>query len=784
MKTLLKKILGLDNSKKSAANTDASAPAADASTVADKTSPQTEAPSATSAFQNQPIKSEQSTPKREPESDLMIYEGKAISVQDIGDGIVELKFDNQNESVNKFDQVTLADLDASTKAIAESGAKGVVVTSGKDVFIVGADITEFGAAFASPKEELLKWIGESNAVFNAFEDLGIPTAVAINGIALGGGLEMCLACDFRIMGAKAKIGLPEVQLGIFPGFGGTVRLPRIAGADTAIEWIAGAKQYKADAALKVNVVDAVVAPGDERQAAIDTVKAAIAGDFDWAARNAEKKAPLQLSPIESAMVFGTSIPFVQGKAGPNYPAPVRAIKGMKKASTKGRDEALAIEADGFADMAQTTVASALIGLFLNDQYIKGLAKKHGKIARPVKKAAVLGAGIMGGGIAYQSALKDIPIIMKDINQDGLDLGLGEAAKLLEKQVSRKKIKPARMAEVLNNIDPALSYGDFADVDILVEAVVENPKVKKMVLAEVEGVVREDTIITSNTSSISIDLLAEDLKRPENFLGMHFFNPVHRMPLVEIIRGEKTSKEAIATTVDYATKMGKTAIVVGDCPGFLVNRVLFPYFAGFQALMNDGGDFVKIDKVMEKFGWPMGPAYLLDVVGMDTAHHVGDVLAEGFPTRMAKSARTTLDIMYEAERFGQKNDKGYYKYELDRKGKPKKTVDPDVAGLLHSVTGDLKDFDEEEIIDRLMLPMIIETARCLEEGIVDSVQEADMALIMGIGFPPFRGGAFKYADTVGIKTIVEKADKYADVAPVYEVTERMREMAANGETYYK
>jgi 3-hydroxyacyl-CoA dehydrogenase/enoyl-CoA hydratase/3-hydroxybutyryl-CoA epimerase/enoyl-CoA isomerase len=343
-----------------------------------------------------------------------------------------------------------------------------------------------------------------------------------------------------------------------------------------------------------------------------------------------------------------------------------------------------------------------------------------------------------------------------------------------------------MAEILANINPTLSYGseDFANVDIVVEAVVEIPKVKKMVLADIEKVCSPGTILTSNTSTISISSLAEALEHPENFCGMHFFNPVHRMPLVEIIRGEKTSEETIATTVAYATKMGKTPIVVNDCPGFLVNRVLFPYFAGFQGLIHDGADYLHVDKVMERFGWPMGPAYLMDVVGMDTAYHAKEVMSAGYPDRMSETFRTSLHVMYDAERYGQKNGKGFYSYSIDKRGKPKKNVDPETATMLETVMEKgPQAFEDQDIIDRMMLPMIIETIRCFEEGIVDTVNEADMALIMGIGFPPFRGGALRYADHIGLAALCETADKYAHLGKLYHPTDSMREMAAAGKTYY-
>ncbi|MES2682050.1 MAG: fatty acid oxidation complex subunit alpha FadB [Pseudomonadota bacterium] len=714
-----------------------------------------------------------------------MYQGQSIQVSKLDGGIAELCFDNKTESVNKFDLRTVNELGEAAKALAADGSiKGLLVTSAKDVFIVGADITEFVSSFQNSEEEIIRWASEANVFFNAIEDLPFPSVTAINGIALGGGLEMALTTDYRLMSDKAQVGLPEVKLGINPGFGGTVRLPRLVGADNAIEWIAGGEQQKADAALKVHAVDGVVAGDKLKAASLKFLQAAIDGKFDWKARRAQKTGKLNLNPLETMMVFSTAKAFIAGKAGKNYPAPVAAVSAIEKAAGKTRDDALKIEAAGFAKLAKTTVADSLISLFLNDQFLKKKAKAASKIAKPVKQAAVLGAGIMGGGIAYQSASKGTPIIMKDIADKALDIGMGEANKLLSTMVDRKKMTPVKAGEVLSTIRPTLNYGDFGHVDIVVEAVVENAKVKKSVLADVEKIVKPGTIIASNTSSISIEELSTAMSHPENFLGMHFFNPVHKMPLVEVIYASKTSKEAIATTVAYATSMGKTAIVVKNCPGFLVNRILFPYFGGWTALLRDGADFQKMDKVMETFGWPMGPAYLQDVVGIDTSHHVGDVLAEGYPDRMSKDFRTAMDVMYEAKRYGQKNGVGFYKYTTDPKGKPKKELDAETYGLIAQVQPNgTKDFSDEEIVDRMMLPMIIETVRCLDESIVESAAEADMGLIMGIGFPPFRGGALKYADSIGMKTILEKCAKYAALGKLYEPTESMKKMAAEGKLYY-
>ncbi|HEY9547029.1 MAG TPA: fatty acid oxidation complex subunit alpha FadB, partial [Solimonas sp.] len=648
-------------------------------------------------------------------SNTPLYQGQSIQVDKLANGFAELRFDRQGEPINKFDARTVAELGEAGAALKKDGAiKGLLVTSGKDVFIVGADITEFGASFQRPEDEIAAWTFESNKVFSAIEDLPFPSVTAINGIALGGGFEMALSTDYRVMSATAQVGLPEAKLGLFPGFGGTVRLPRLIGADNAIEWIAGGEQQKPAAALKVHAVDAVVAPDKLRDAALKLLQQAVDGKYDWQARRAQKTGKLQLNAIEAMMVFSTSKAFIAGKAGKNYPAPLAAVSAIEKAAGKSRDDALKIEGQAFAKVAKTPQADALIGLFLNDQLIKKKGKAYVKAGKKVQHAAVLGAGIMGGGISYQSASKGVPVIMKDIADKALDLGMEEANKLLSKQVG-KKLTAEKAGHILSTIRPTLNYGDFQTIDIVVEAVVENPKIKKSVLAEVESKVKEGTIIASNTSSISIDELATAMKHPENFLGMHFFNPVHRMPLVEVIYGEKTSKEAIATVAAYAAAIGKTPIVVKNCPGFLVNRILFPYFYGFLGALRDGADFVKVDKVMEGFGWPMGPAYLQDVVGIDTSHHVGDVLAEGYPDRMKNTTgeKTALDVMYEQKRFGQKNGIGFYKYETDPKGKPKKIADPTTYELLKPIQKGQVDMSDEEIVDRHMLPMIIETARCLD-----------------------------------------------------------------------
>jgi len=716
----------------------------------------------------------------------MLYQGETIRVEPVStdEGLFNLVFDNPGSSVNTLNQATLAELRQALDALSQQQPlQGLVISSTKSGFIAGADVTEFHQMFARDEADIQTALAEMNQIFNALEDLPCPTVSAINGIALGGGFELCLATDYRVMAPEAKVGLPEVKLGIHPGWGGTVRLPRLIGVDNANEWICGGGQKNAKTALREGAVDAVVAADLLNNAALDLIRKCNAGDFDIQQRRLEKTGPIRLSQMEQVMAFESAKGVIGAKAGPHYPAPLTALSSIQQHANLTRDKALAVEGKGVAQLAKSPVTAALVGLFLKDQALKKISAAYQKQSTPVAHAAVLGAGIMGGGIAYQSASKNVPVLMKDINEAALQLGQDEAGKLLAGQLKRGRIDVAEMGQTISRITPTLSYGDFDRVQLVVEAVVENPKVKQAVLAEAEQALPEDVVLTSNTSSICIDTLATSLKRPENFCGMHFFNPVHRMPLVEVIRGSKTSETTLARTVTYARQLGKTPIVVNDCPGFLVNRILFPYLAGFIGLIRDGADFRHVDKVMERFGWPMGPAYLLDVVGMDTACHAAQVMATGYPDRMQISTDNVLTTMYQQQRLGQKNAQGFYRYETDRKGKPQKLNDPSVDKLIAPVVGKTQAFTDEQIIQRMMVPLCIETARCLEEGIVSTAAEADMALILGLGFPPFLGGPLHYLDQMGLDVFCAQADALADQGALYTPTHTMREMATSGAGYF-
>ena len=717
-----------------------------------------------------------------------MFQGDTLRLQPLENGYMELHFDAVKGSVNVFNQATLAELAQALKVLAQQpDVNGLLLTSGKGVFVAGADITEFSDVFNGSDEQRRVFLSTANEAFNNIELLPYPTVVAINGFALGGGFEVCLACDFRVMSSKARVGLPETTLGIIPGWGGTVRLPRLIGFDNAVQWIATGAHKKAADALKDGAVDAVVEPDLLRDEALAMLERASTGSLDYRGRREQKQSPLQLNDIELGMSIATSKAMVLSKAGPNYPAPVTAVDVLAKAAKMSRDDALEIEFQAFSELTQTPQCRALVGMFVNDQYIGSVAKKYGKKAtKTVKHATALGAGIMGGGIAYQNSIKGFPVLMKDINTDSLALGMSEANKLLAKRVDRGQMSTLDAGNVLSRIIPSLSYEGIENTDIVIEAVVENAKVKSIVLADVEEKISDDAVLVSNTSTISIDQLAAHLKRPENFCGMHFFNPVHAMPLVEVIRGEKTSEETLATVVSHALALGKKPIVVNDCPGFLVNRVLFPAVFGFDMMVVDGADFQQVDRVMEAWGWPMGPAYLMDVVGLDTAVHCFPSILEGYPERMSDIYDVSpTRLLFESNRLGQKNGKGYYLYEKDNRGKPKKSVDAAVYELFAEQTGTKGscDFSDEAIVSRFMVPMCIELAHCLEEGVVGSPAEADMAVVYGLGFPAFRGGLFRWMDEVGLDNFCAMADNYSELGKLYEPTQKMREMAANGETYY-
>jgi len=699
-------------------------------------------------------------------------------------GLAELRFERGVEAVNRLDALTFGELRRALDAIAATPAiQGVLITSAKDNFIVGADIFEFTCVLKRPGKDIEAFVGANSEIITALSDLPVPSVAAINGLALGGGLEVALAADYRVLSSAAKIGFPEVSLGLFPGYGGTVRLPRLAGLGPSAEWIIFGAQHSAERALQAGAVDAVAVPEKLRATALAMLKMAIEGKADWQDRRSRMNQKLGLAKEEAVSLLANARAQA-AKALPHLPAAHFAVELLEKASGLDRGAALALEAETFAKVAKTQAADSFVTIFVNEQAVKKTIRRYANDAPPVRKAAVAGAGIMGGGIAYQSASRGVPIVMKDIAATALDLGMSEARKLLAKAVATGRLTQDKADVVIGSITPSLTYEGFDDADVVVEAIVENLAVKQAVLREIEGRVSPNAILASNTSSLRIGDLAEGLRRPENFLGMHFFNPVPKMPLVEVVRGAKTSAQAIAAVTGYAAAMGKTPIVVEDCPGFVVNRTLTPYLIGFLRLIHDGANFQEIDKAMEAFGWPMGPAYLIDVIGLDISHHVVEIISAGFAPRMDLPFEMALEILVRDGRLGQKNGHGFYKYESDSKGRPRKDIDPDTERLLAAGQPNGRtSIGEEEIVARMMLPLILEAARCAEDGIAASPGQVDMCLILGLGLPRYLGGALKYADYLGLKNVVERADGLASLSPIYRPSDRLRAMAAAGEVLY-
>ena len=714
-----------------------------------------------------------------------MYKGSRLSLTLGDEGFAKLVFDYPEASMNTFAREAVREFTEVLELLESSAeVKGLLIASDKSSFMAGADVTEFEPVFVAGEAGIAEFLQANIDNFKRLESLPFATVVAINGVALGGALEMSLACDFRVLDETARVGLPETKLGIIPGWGGTVRLPRIAGVDTAVEWIASGEQYSARQALTAQVADAVVAPEQLRAAALDLLRACAAGEMDYQGRRAQKRAAMALNDIEAGLAFTAARGMVAARAGTHYPAPVAAVDLLAEATRLTAHEAQLLETRTFVAVAASDTARALTGVFLADQQVMKKARQwQARASQSCRQAAVLGAGIMGGGIACQSAVKGVPVVLKDIAREGIELGLKEARQRLSRQVERGRLSPAQMGETLQRIQPSLGYEDFAEVQLVVEAVVENRDVKQRVLAEVEAELAEGAVLASNTSTIAIGQLAESLQRPAQFCGMHFFNPVHAMPLVEVIRGPQTAEDTLAQVMAYALALGKKPVLVNDCAGFLVNRVLFPYFQGLAMLLRDGADMTQVDQVMENWGWPMGPAHLLDVVGLDTARHAERVMADAYPDRMRRDFTAALDVLHETGRLGQKNGKGFYDYQADRKGRLQKLPSDEAAGLIAGCSSPEQNFTAEDIIERMMLPMVTELVRCLQESVVASPAEADMAMVYGLGFPPFRGGVLRWIDTLGASRVSALAERWSHLGPLYEVPVLLREKAQSRGFFY-
>lgn len=714
-----------------------------------------------------------------------MFNGQSLRLIRLDDGFVELCFDRTGEAINKFDRRTTAELrDAARLLAALPDVRGVLVTSAKEPFIVGADITEFTSLFRLSAEAIADDVAVSNAAFVAFEDLAVPCVVAINGYALGGGLELALCATLRVMADSAMVGLPEVKLGLFPGFGGTVRMSRAVGLSTTMDWVTDGQPRKAAQALADGVVDRVCALSDLRREALTLLREAADGQIDWRARQQAKRAPVADAAPAQDERAARARERAASLLARHQPAAQMALEAMDQGAALDRTAALRLENDYFGRVARTQAAGALVQTFLSEQALKRIARKTSQGALLVREAAVLGAGIMGGGIAQTSARGGVPVRLKDVSEAALAKACEDAARQYGRQVKSGRLKQEKADVMLAAITPQADDAGFDCVDIVVEAIVEKLEVKHAVLAALEAKVRPDAIIASNTSSLRIDDIARPLLRPRQLVGMHFFNPVPAMQLVEVIRGSQTSESAVATAVAYASTMGKTPVVVKDCPGFLVNRVLMAYLGAAIRLISEGVDYLQIDRVMEAFGWPMGPSYLQDVIGIDTGSHVADVIALGYPQRMPPIEGDALKLMLGRGRLGQKSGVGFYRYERDAGGKLVKHVAEDTATLLATVQANgPRSVGDDHIVDRLMLAFVVEAACALDEGVAGTPGEVDQSLLLALGCPAYTGGALKYADWMGLPEVVRRCDALRVHGPMYEPTARMRRLAAEGGTFY-
>lgn len=714
----------------------------------------------------------------------MLYPGQTVRVTRIEHDCVELTFDNQR-GINRMDAATVQELRAAVSMIVIADrVRGVLLTSQQPGFAAGADAAEYAGLLRRPQPEIETAARQMSESLRALEEVPFPVVAAITGAAVDGGLELALATDFRVMSAKAQTGLSQVRLGLLPHLGGTARLSRIVELGTALDWICGGKLLSAGAARSAGVVDDVVDAVTVRKHALDWLTRAASGALDWQARRRAKETVVALSAAEIEDLCRTKTTEAAKISPRHQPAAVAAIECVRRSSQLDLPQALQLEQREFATLAKTQAAASLVQAVCNEVQLRTRSNQRAQQARKVQQSAVVGAGIMGGGIAYASALAGTPILMKDIAQRQLDRGLEEVDQLLARQVSTGRLTVEASQAVRSRITPQLDYIGFGQVDLVIEAVVENLAVKHGVLTDVEKAVSADAIIATNTSSLRVDDLSAPLARPEQFVGLHFFNPVPAMPLVEIIQGSRTSDATLATAVGYALALGKTPIVVKDCPGFLVNRLLTAYLLGFAELVFDGADFAKVDRVMEAFGWPMGPAYLADVIGLDTMSHIIDIICAGYPQRMATTPLEPTKVMAGHKRFGQKSGVGFYRYETDPNGRRKKVQQPDSYQLLApSQKNSTRDFTDAEIVERMMLPMVLEAAVALEEGVVESPAALDTAMSLGLGFPKYAGGPLKYADWLGLDKVVELSTRYSRIGPLYRASDALRRMAAAGSQFY-
>jgi len=676
-------------------------------------------------------------------------------------------FDLPGEKVNKFSSSVMMEfagiVDQMERA---SDVKRILIVSGKpSIFIAGADVSEFSKV--TTLEQAKEYTRFGQQTFHRFSKLPQVTAVAINGACLGGGCELAISCDWRVMSdsPKATIGLPETKLGIFPAWGGTTKLPRLIGLPAALDIILQGKSLDGRRAKKIGLVDEVVPAA---------ILLDVAKQFTTRGKRhdgSRARFYIEGNPLTRSYIFNKARKAVLEETHGHYPAPLKAIEVMEAGFAEGVERGLAREVDYVVPLISGEVAQNLIRLF----FMMEDSKKERIAAKPreIGSVGVLGAGVMGGGISYIVGDKtEAAIRMRDINWNALAGGLKAASKIWRKNVERRRMTRGEMQRKLARITTTTDWSGFQHVDLVIEAVVENLDIKHRVLAEFEAIAKEGAIFASNTSTLPITEIAANAKHPDRVVGMHFFNPVDRMPLVEVIRGEKTSDVSLVTIANFARKLGKTVVVCNDGPGFIVNRILGPYMNESGFLLEEGNSIESIDEAMVDFGMPMGPMALLDEVGIDVAAKVGVILRERFAGRIQQSR--VVEVLYGDHRLGKKGGKGLYFYE----GGKRKDSDPAVYKLLgvsapHPV-------DKKDAVDRMVLSMINEAALILDEKIAASASDIDLAMIMGTGFPPFRGGLLRYADSVGMRNVIARLEELAARhGPRFRPTEPLRRLAEGG-----
>ena len=681
-------------------------------------------------------------------------------------------FDLPGEKVNKFSSAVMMEFATVVDAMEKSAdIRRIVLASAKpSIFIAGADVSEFSKA-TSP-EQAKEYTRFGQQVFHRWSKLPQVTVAAINGAAVGGGCEIAINCDWRVMSdsPKAQIGLPEVKLGIYPAWTGATKLPRLIGLPAALDIILNGKTVEGKRAKRMGLVDEVVPQAillDVARKFADRGKRRDAG---------RTKFLIDGNPLSRKFIFSKARKAVLAQTHGHYPAPLKALEVIEYGMSAGVERGLEREAEEVVPLIMGEIAQNLVRLF----FLMEDAKKDPISAKPleVQYAGVLGAGVMGGGIAQIIADKTgAEVRMRDINWNAIAGGMKAAARVWRKKLERRRITKGEMQRKLARITGTTDWSGFSRADLVIEAVVERLDIKQQVLADFEALAKPAAIFGTNTSTIPITQIAAKASRPENVVGMHFFNPVDRMPLVEVIRGEKTSDAAMVTVAAFARKLGKTVVYCNDGPGFIVNRILAPYMNESGFLLQEGNTIESLDAAMVDFGMPMGPMALLDEVGIDVAAKVAAILSEAFADRLEKS--TVVEKLYADGRHGKKNGKGLYLYEDARRKGPDTTVYP-VVGVSTPHPA-----DAAAVVERMTLAMINEASLILEEKIVASAAELDLAMIMGTGFPPFRGGLMRYADTLGARHIVTRLQelekklgkRFAPNAP-------LRRLAEKNATFYQ